>query len=193
MGLGLGRGRFDSPNPGGLLPDDPTCQHWHAHPNDMGVPDRFVLWFGMLFIGGVDKKIIALAFVSGLAYVLTFIDGVGSISRYQTSDNGFAIGMYAMGQSINWLGAIAWAVFIVALVKGKSWTYPLGLFAASMSIFGGLPVGVTDVIMEGRFSMFLVSPLMSMALLAYFLFPSTHRMIEAWNGSSSSPTGTLRD
>jgi len=141
----------------------------------------FVLWFGMLFIGGVDKKVIALAFVSGLAYVLTFIDGVGSISRYQTSENGFAIGMYAMGQSINWWGAIAWAVFIYALVKGKSWTYPLGLFAASMSIFGGLPVGVTDVFMEGRFSMFLVSPLMSIALLAYFLLPSARRMIEAWN------------
>ncbi len=91
--------------------------------------------------------------------------------------------MYAMGQSINWLGAIAWAVFIVALVKGKSWTYPLGLFAALMSIFGGLPVGVTNVIMDGRFSMFLVSPVMSIALLAYFLFPSTHRMIEAWNAA----------
>jgi len=142
-----------------------------------------VLWFGMLFIGGVDRKIITLAFASGLAYVLTFIDGVGSISRYQTSDNGFAIGMYAMGQSINWFGAIAWAVFIYALVKGKSWTYPLGLFAAAMSLFGGLPVGVTDVFMEGRFSMFLASPLMSAGLLIYLLLPSTRRMIEAWNAA----------
>lgn len=139
----------------------------------------FVLWFGMLFIGGVDKKIIALAFVSGLAYVLTFIDGVGAISRYQTSDNNFAIGMYAMGQSINWLGAIAWAVFIYALVKGKSWTYPLGLFAISMSLFGGLPVGVTDVLMQGRFSMFLAAPLMSAVLLIAFLLPANRRLMGA--------------
>lgn len=138
-----------------------------------------VLWFGMLFIGDVDRKIITLAFFSGLAYVLTFIDGVGAISRYQTSDNNFAIGMYAMGQSINWLGAIAWAVFIFALVKGKSWTYPLGLFAISMSLFGGLPVGVTDVFMQGRFSMFLASPLMSAILLIVFLLPANRRLMEA--------------
>jgi hypothetical protein len=138
----------------------------------------FVLWFGMLFIGGVDKKIIALAFVSGLAYVLTFIDGVGAISRYQTSDNNFAIGMYAMGQSINWLGAAAWGVFIFALVKGKSWALPLGIFAASMSVFGGYPVGLTDVIQIGRFSMFLVAPVLSTGLLIYLWLPSTRRMIE---------------
>ncbi|MFP3854974.1 MAG: hypothetical protein ACLFWD_11840, partial [Anaerolineales bacterium] len=81
----------------------------------------FLLWFGMLFIGGVERKVIALAFVSGLAYVLTFIDGVGAISRYQTSEASFPIGMYAMGQSINWWGAIAWGVFIYALVKRAKW------------------------------------------------------------------------
>ncbi|KAF0106761.1 MAG: Uncharacterized protein FD146_2353 [Anaerolineaceae bacterium] len=140
----------------------------------------FALWFGMLFIGGVKKQIIALAFVSGLAYVLTFIDGVGSISRYQTSDNSFAIGMYAMGQMINWLGAIVWAVFIYALVKGKTWAYPVGLFAASMSIFGGYPVGLTDIFQIGRFSMFLVAPVMSTGLLAYLLLPGTRKMLEKW-------------
>jgi len=138
----------------------------------------FALWFGMLFIGGVKKQVIALAFVGGLAYVLTFIDGVGAISRYQTSDNSFAIGMYAMGQMINWWGAIAWAVFIYALVKGKSWAYPLGLFAASMSIFGGYPVGLTDIFQIGRFSMFLVAPLLSTGLLVTLLLPGTRRMLE---------------
>lgn len=138
----------------------------------------FGLWFGMLFIGGIKKQVLGLAFVSGLAYVLTFMDGVGSISRYQTSDNGFAIGMYAMGQMINWWGAIAWAVFIYALVRGKTWAYPLGLFAASMSIFGGYPVGLTDILQIGRFSMFLVAPLLSSLLLITLLLPRVRRMVE---------------
>ena len=140
----------------------------------------FVLWFGMLFIGGVSYKIMALAFVSGLAYVLTFIDGVGAISRYQTVDQGFAIGMYAMGQMINWWGAAAWGVFIYALVKGKSWTIPVGIFAASVSIFGGYPVGITDVIRLGRFSMFLPAPIISTVLLVYLMLPGTRRMIGQW-------------
>ena len=33
-----------------------------------------ILWFGMLFIGGVDKKIIMLTFIAGFCYILTFID-----------------------------------------------------------------------------------------------------------------------
>lgn len=138
----------------------------------------FVLWIGMLFIGGVKKKIITIALFSGIVYVLTFIDGVGSISRYQTSDNSFAVGMYAMGQSINWFGSIVWAAFIFGLVKKRPWAYPVGLFAASMSIFGGYPVGITDVVLIKRFSMFLVAPVMSTIMLIIFLLPGTRRLIE---------------
>ena len=139
-----------------------------------------VLWFGMLFIGGVDKKIITLAFVSGLAYVLTYIDGVGAISRYQTETKGFIASMYAMSQMVNWWGAAVWAIFIFALIKGKSWTLPVGVFAAAMSMFGGFPVGVTDVIIQGRFSMFLVAPVISTGLLIYLLLPGTKKMIAEW-------------
>ena len=137
-----------------------------------------VLWFGMLYVGGVNKKITALAFISGLAFVLTFIDGVGSISRYQTVEPGFATGMYAVGQMINWWGAIAWAVFIYAFVKRKSWAIPMGIFAASVAMFGGYPVGLTDVARLHRFSMFLPAPIFSTILLIVFWLPGTRKMIE---------------
>jgi len=140
----------------------------------------FALWFGMLLIGGVSKPIIALAFVSGMAYVLTFIDGVGGISRHQTEAKGFISSIYAMAQMVNWWGAAAWAVFIFALAKGKSWVLPMGVFAAAMSMFGGFPVGVTDVIVKGRFSMFLVAPVVSAAILIYLLQPGTKKMLDMW-------------
>ncbi|MBN1304393.1 MAG: hypothetical protein JXA13_08155 [Anaerolineales bacterium] len=154
-------------------------------PSSIGLPAptiwvflvAFVLWFGMLIIGGVEKKIIALAFVSGLAYVLTFIDGVGAISRYQTEAKGFISSMYAMSQAVNWWGAAVWAVFIFALAKGKHWALPVGIFAAAMSMFGGFPVGVTDVIIKGRFSMFLVAPVISTGLLIYLLLPGTKKLL----------------
>ncbi|MCK5794335.1 MAG: hypothetical protein KAH12_06500, partial [Anaerolineales bacterium] len=140
----------------------------------------FVLWFGMLFIGGVNNKIIALAFVSGLAYVMIFIDGVGAISRYQTVQESALIGMYAMGLVVTWWAAIAWAVFIYFLVKGKAWTVEVGIFAASLSIIAGLPVGLTDVVRLGRFSMFLPGPLVSAILLVVILLPSTKTMLTDW-------------
>ncbi len=137
----------------------------------------FVWWFGMLFIGGVEKKVLVLAFISGIAYVLTFIDGVGAISRLQTESDSFPNGMYAMAQMVNWWGAAAWAVFIYALASRKSWTIYIGIFAALMSMLGGFPVGLTDVIQIGRFSMFLPAPILSTLLLIYFLTPGGKRLL----------------
>lgn len=160
-------------------------------PSSIGLPAptiwvfliAFLLWFGMLLIGGVNWKIIAIAFFSGLAYVLTFIDGVGAISRHQTEALGFISSIYATSQMVNWWGAAAWAVFIFALVKGKSWALPVGIFAAAMSLFGGFPVGITDVIIQGRFSMFLAAPIMATGLLIYLLLPGTRKLITSWSES----------
>jgi hypothetical protein len=147
----------------------------------------FALWFAMLFIGGVEIKIIAFAFACGLAYVLTYMDGVGAISRYQTVDESLPNGMYAMGQMVNWWGAAAWAVFIFGMIKRKSWIIPVGIFAAMMSMLGGFPVGITDVIRLGRFSMFLPAPIIGLLLLVFILSPSGKRLLtEASDESLSS-------
>ncbi len=142
-----------------------------------------VLWFGMLLVGGVDRKIIALTFIAGLAYVLTFIDGVAPIAKYTTSqDDPFWNGMYVMSQQVSWWGAAAWAVFIFAVFKKKSWALPLGIFAGAMSMLAGYPLGIHNAFYEvHRFSMFLPAPLLSTALVIYLLLPGTRRMLEAWN------------
>jgi hypothetical protein len=139
-----------------------------------------VLWFGMLFIGGVDKKIITLTFIAGLAYVLTFIDGVAPISKYTTSyDEPFWNGMYVMSQQVSWWGAAAWAIFIFAVFNKKSWAIPIGIFAGAMSMLAGYPLGLHNAFFEAhRFSMFLPAPLFGTGLLIYLALPSTRRMLE---------------
>lgn len=138
-----------------------------------------VLWFGMLFIGGVNKKIIALTFIAGLAYVLTFIDGVAPIAKYTTSqDDPFWNGMYVMSQQVSWWGAIAWAIFIFGALGKRSWTIPVGIFAAGMSMLAGYPLGLHNALVEvQRFSMFLPAPLLSTGLLIYLLLPGTRKML----------------
>jgi hypothetical protein len=144
-----------------------------------------VLWFGMLLVGGVQKKIILLAFIAGLAYVLTFIDGVAPIAKYTTSqDDPFWNGMYVMTQQVSWWGAVAWAIFIFALLAKKSWAIPVGIYAGLMSMLAGYPLGLHNAIAEvHRFSMFLPAPLISTGLLIYLWLPSTRRMLEKWNVS----------
>lgn len=140
----------------------------------------FSLWFGMMWIGGVKWKIILLALFTGMAYVMTYIDGVGAISRYQTVKLPFTVGMYAMGQLVCWLAAAAWVVFIVNLVSGKPRTFIVGVLAASLSIYGGIPVGITDVFRLGRFSMFLPGPILSAIILVVILLPGPKKMIKEW-------------
>lgn len=146
-----------------------------------------VMWFGMLFIGGVDKKIIGLTFTAGLAYVLTFIDGVAPISKFQSTfqapeafiqnQNTFWNGMYVLSQQVNWWGAAAWAVFIFAALKQKSWSVPVGIFAAVMSMIGGYPMGIHNVAEVQRFSMFLPAPILSTILLIVLLLPGTQKLL----------------
>lgn len=142
-----------------------------------------VLWFGMLIIGGVDKRIITLTFITGLAYVLTFIDGVAPIAKYTTShDDPFWNGMYVMSQQVSWWGAAAWAIFIFAVLRKKSWAIPMGIFAGTMSMLAGYPLGLHNALVEvHRFSMFLPAPIMSTGIVIYLLLPSTRKMLEAWN------------
>ena len=151
-----------------------------------------VMWFGMLLVGGVSGKIITLTFIAGLAYVLTFIDGVAPFSKFQTTfqmptafvenPNTFWNGMYVILQEVSWWGAAGWAIFIFATLKKKSWATPVGIFAATMSMLAGYPLGLHNALVEvHRFSMFLPAPIMSTGLLIYLLLPSTQKMLEAWN------------
>jgi hypothetical protein len=48
-----------------------------------------------------------------------------------------------------------------------------------MSIVGGFPMGVTEMMKKGRFSMFPVAPLMSTALPIELLMSGTIKMLEA--------------
>ena len=144
-----------------------------------------ILWFGMLLIGGTPKKIIALSFIAGIAYVLTFIDGVAPIAKYTTSqDDPFWNGMYVMSQQISWWGAAAWVVFILGMLKKKTWALPVGIFAGAMSMLAGYPLGLHNALVEEqRFSMFLPAPLLSTGLLIYLVLPGTRKMLAAWQGA----------
>lgn len=146
-----------------------------------------IVWFGMLFIGGVHKKLIGLTFTAGLAYVLTFIDGVAPISKFQSTyqipsefasnANTFWNGIYVLSQQVNWWGAAGWAIFIFAAIKHKSWAIPVGIFAGTMSMIGGYPMGIHNVFEVNRFSLFLPAPILSTILVVILCLPKTQKLI----------------
>lgn len=170
----------------GFFPMIPAMDSHMSTPTLFVFLPAAVLWFGMLLIGGVDKKIIGLTFIAGLAYVLTFIDGVAPIAKYTTShDDPFWNGMYVMSQQVSWWGAAAWAMFIFAAIKGKSWAIPVGVFAGAMSMLAGYPLGLHNALFEvHRFSMFLPAPLLSTLLVVYLVSPWGRRLLSPSQGGS---------
>ncbi len=146
-----------------------------------------VMWFGMLLIGAVDKKIIALTFTAGLAYVLTFINGVAPISKFQTTfqfpaefiagNDALWNGIYVVSQQVNWWGAAGWALFIFGAIKRKPWAIPVGIFAGVMSMVGGYPMGIHNMVEAHRFSLFLPAPILSTILLIVLCLQKTQTLI----------------
>ncbi len=143
-----------------------------------------VLWFGMMYLGKVNKKIITFLFFAGMAYVLTYMDGVAIISKYQTTTyNDFWKGMYAVDFGVTWFGATAWLVFSLAVLKRKTWALPLGIFSSFMSMLGGYPVAIVNIMEVHRFSMFLPAPVIATVLFIILLLPNTKMLLEKWQHS----------
>jgi hypothetical protein len=91
-----------------------------------------------------------------------------------------------MSQQVAWWGAAAWAIFIFAVLKKQSWATQVGIFAATMSIISGYPLGIHNAFFEvHRFSMFLPAPLLSTGLLIYLLLPGTQKLLANWNQTVS--------
>jgi hypothetical protein len=144
-----------------------------------------ILWAALLFVRKTNWKIGALAFIAGLAYVLSFMDGVATIDKIQISAGQDMLnGMYVMVQQINWWATLAWAVFIFALLGRKPWAQVVGLGAGLMACFGGYPLAVVNTLETGRFSMFAPSPLLSTILIVVLLFPQTRRVLFDWSVGS---------
>lgn len=145
------------------------------------------VWLGLVWLRKVDRRVAVVAFVAGLAYVLSFMDGVAAIDRIQIVEDDILQGLYVMVQQVNWWAAIAWAVFILALLGRRRWAQPVGIGAALMSMIGGYPVAIESMIDKGSFSMFAPAPMLSTALLIYFLLPGTRTWIERWARGQDEP------
>jgi hypothetical protein len=140
------------------------------------VPNLITYLLLLGYVRQVDGKIVALSFLSGITYVLAFMNGVATTDKIILSGRPFLIAV----QRINWVAAAAWAVFTVGLLKRKRWTKRVGLGAGLMTLIAGVPLAVVSTINEGRFSLFSPAPLLALALLVILLAPAGNRMVTRW-------------
>jgi len=141
-------------------------------------PDLLFYFVVLAYLGRTNPKFLWLSFFSGIACVLSFMNGVAGIDKILTTHNP----AFIPSQQLNWVGAVAWGVFCVVVALRKAWAYPLGLGAGLVTGLAGLPLAVLSTLEAHRPSMFTPAPVLALALFAVLVIPG----VRAWFRAPSS-------
>ena len=135
---------------------------------------NLVIFFLLLLsVGRISGKVTLMALLTGMAWVLAFMNGVAATNRivYLTGLGDPLSILYTTMQRVNWVASLAWGVTTVAIVLSpKEWVRKLGLGSAILAIVAGYPSGLISPF-GGGFSMFLLGPMLSTLLLILFISP----------------------
>jgi len=110
-----------------------------------------------------------LALLAGMTYIFCFMNGVASSSRIITT----GLPLFVAVQRLHWIAMIGWGVVtVMILLCPREWMRVVGLAAGMLEVVVGIPLGIATTIDLGRFSMFSVGPLFSLALVVVFAWPT---------------------
>lgn len=123
----------------------------------------------MWLVGRVPWSRTLLALLTGMTYIFSFMNGVASMNRILL----LGTPLFVAVQRLHWVSMIGWGVVTAAiLLRPREWVRVVGLVAAVLELIVGIPLGVATTVQLGRFSMFSIAPLFSLALIVVFVWPS---------------------
>lgn len=126
----------------------------------------------LLYVKRVDYKIFILSTLGGIAMVLNFMNGVASLNKLVGSimQSGNASPLFVVTQQLNWIAAIAWGVFAVAVIYKRHWALVMAIGGGILPLISGTPLAYTNSIQTNEFSLFWLAPAISLILLSLILF-----------------------
>jgi hypothetical protein len=132
-------------------------------------PYVLIYFLLMILVGNLTWKRTLLGLVTGLAYVFTLMNGVASMSRILT----IGAPLFTLVQRLHWISMIGFGVVTCGiLIRPKEWMRILGLTAGVTELVVGIPLAIATAVQLGRFSLFALGPIFSLALVIVFLLPS---------------------
>jgi hypothetical protein len=131
------------------------------------VPSLVIYVILLWFVGRVNWKVLVFSLFSGIAFVLSFMNGVASTDRIMVS----GAPTYVAVQRLNWIASLGWGVFTVGFIlKPAEWVRMVGLGAGLLEMVVGYPLGMMTTLAFGHFSMFYPAPMLSTVLVLILLF-----------------------
>ena len=144
------------------------------------VPNIIAFFLLLFYVHRTDPKIAAISTVAGMAYVMSFMNGVAATDQMLSGGNT----VFIIGQRLSWIAALAWGTFVIALLTRKQWSVPVGLTAALLTFIAGIPPGVVISMEASKFSMYLLAPLLALILKISFVVPKSNKIITQWINSA---------
>ena len=109
-----------------------------------------------------------LALLAGLTFVLTFMNGVSSLSRIIT----IGAPIFIMTQRLHWIAMVGYGVITVGIIlKPRQWMWVTGIVASVLELVVGIPLALETMRELGRFSLFSLAPIGCLIFLVVLLWP----------------------
>jgi len=132
-------------------------------------PNLLLFFLLVRLVGDLSWGRTLLGFLTGMAFIFCFMNGVASWSRMIT----IGTHLFTIVQRLNWIAAIGWGVVTVGIILSpKEWMRVVGLAAGLLELVVGIPLSVSTTVELERFSLFSLGPISCALLLVIFLWPS---------------------
>jgi hypothetical protein len=130
------------------------------------IPNLIMFFFLMLGVRRTSLRRTLLSMFTGVAFIMCMMNGIASWSRIIT----VGAPLFVLVQRLNWVAMIGWGVVTAGIIlQPKGWMRVLALGAGLLEIIVGFPLGFATAGTLGRFSLFLLAPILSTVLVLLFL------------------------
>jgi len=139
-------------------------------------PVYFILFWPYLALYIIFLKLVGkvswgptlVSLLTGIAYIVCWMNGVASTSRMIT----IGTPIFTLVERLHWVAMIGWAVVTAGIVmKSKEWMRVVALVAATTEVVVGIPLATSSAEQLGRISLFAIAPIVCAGFLVVLLWP----------------------
>lgn len=132
------------------------------------LPYLLIYFLMIIVVGKRSLSRTLLALLTGVAYIVCWMNGVSSTSRIIT----VGADIFVLVQNLHWVAMLGWAVVTAGiLLNPREWQRVLGLVSGMTELIVGIPLAAVTAQQLGRFSLFALAPIVCLALIVILVWP----------------------
>jgi hypothetical protein len=141
------------------------------------VPNLIIFVLMTHYIDDIPWITVIFALLTGIAYVMTFLNGIASTNRmglYHAQDTASLHAVFKGLQRLNWAAAVGFGIVTIGVLRRPKadWVRLLAFATAALGIAAGYPVALASSISFNKISMFFMAPILATFLIVIPLWPT---------------------